>query len=354
MDLSMAINYLNTNNTFYLKKLNDKNFSHIQINQYLVSILSFIEMLKTGLENKYIFSIFNNPNNIISIPYLLDKPKKYTFNQGYYINLKNSIDRKKNIENMNFKIKMERFEAIKHTNGNIGCSMSHIELLKSLLEQETTNENTYFLIVEDDIQIVNVENYDELLINLQNVFTYHSPDIIVLSGTDKIVDITSYYGFGFYKLLKSHTTSSYIVNYKFIPELIKKFELGLKGLLNINNEDKQIIRDQQTNLYACDQIWNNNIINENWMLYYDMDIIRPNLNFETTIGTFEDKKVEADRNKNLLESFTICFCVSKKFYPLRKSLFYHKQYNLITEIIKNIEYVSEGKIKCLYKNKIKI
>ena len=353
MNLSMVINNLNSHYNFHWEKLNNKNFSHSEIKKYLLSVLSFIEILKSGINSNQIYSIFNSQDIIIT-PFLLDESRKYTFNKGYYINLEHSVDRKKNIENMNFKINMERFEAIKHDNGNIGCSMSHIKLLKSLIKQEITNENTYFLIVEDDIQIVNVENYDDLLINLQNVFTYHSPDIIVLSGTAKIVDITSYYGFGFYKLLKSHTTSSYIVNHKFIPELIKKFELGLKELLKINNDDIQIIRDQQQNLYACDQIWNNNIITENWMLYYDMDIIHPNLNFGTTIGTIEDKKVEANINRELLKSFTSCFCVNKNFYPLRKQLLYHKQYGILIEVIKIIENLSEGKIKCLYKNKIKI
>ena len=117
------------------------------------------------------------------------------------------------------------------------------------------------MIVEDDIEIVNVKKYNNLLINLKNIFTYHSPDMIVLSGTDKIVDISSYNGFGFYKLLKSHTTSSYIVNHTFIPELIKKFELGLDKLLKINNEDNEDnennennekISNQQLNLYACE------------------------------------------------------------------------------------------------------
>ena len=144
------------------------------------------------------------------------------------------------------------------------------------------------------------------------------------------------------------------MNHTFIPELIKKFELGVEKLLKINNEDIEIICDQQLNLYACDQIWNNNIINENWMLYYDMDIIRPNLDFETTIGIIEDKKVEADINRKLLEAFTSCVCVNKTFYPIRNNLLYHSQYSLLIETIKVIENLSEGKIICLYKNQIKI
>lgn len=353
MDISPIINKLNEDYKFYSNKINNKNFSYNEkIKTYLLSIILFIEKLKSGLNNNGIFSIFNNDNNTRSIPFLLDKPKEYIFNQGYYINLEHSLDRKKHIENINFKINMDRFEAVKHENGNIGCTMSHIKLLKSLLNSEVNNENTYFLIVEDDIEILNINKYNNLLINLKNIFTYHSPDIIVLSGTDKIVDITSYYGFGFYKLLKSHTTSSYIVNYKFIPKLIKKFELGLKGLLTINNEDIDIIRHTQSNLYCCDQIWNNNIINENWMLYYDMDIIRPNLNFQTTIGVIDNKEDEQKHKNMLLESFSNCLCVNKQFYNLRKDIIYHLHYDLLKSVIKFIENMSKGKIKCLYKNKI--
>ena len=93
MNLSIVINNLNKQYNFYLEKINNKNFSHSEIKKYLLSVLSFIETLKQGIDSNQIFSIFNNPDNIISIPFLLDEPKEYTFNQGYYINLEQSVDR---------------------------------------------------------------------------------------------------------------------------------------------------------------------------------------------------------------------------------------------------------------------
>ena len=327
-----------------------KNRRPIVIN-YLNSLLSFINLLKLKIMNNEINSIYNSIENKISINSLLDKPQKYTFNKGYYINLEDSQDRRKIIEDIDFKIDMERFNAIKQDNGNIGCSMSHIELLKMILKQEiiVTNENTYFMIVEDDVHILNSDKYSNFITNLNNMLSYHSPDMIVLCGTDKIVDISSYYGFGFYKLLKSHTTSGYIVNYKFIPELLKKFELGLNNLLNIRTRF-DIEKDLVHNVNCCDQIWNNNIINENWMFYYDMNIIRPNLLLNSTISY--DYHNEEESKKQLLKSFNSCFCLNKNCYDIRKDILYHQQWDIFKNIISVLE--NENQIKILYQNKIEI
>ncbi len=329
------------------EKTEEKNRRPIVIN-YINSILSFINIIKVKINNNDIYNIVNSIDNKVSINSLLNKPQQYTFNKGYYINLEDSLDRRDIIETIDFKVDMERFDAIKQDNGNIGCSMSHIELLKTILKQEVTNENTYFMILEDDVHILNIDKYNTFIMNINNMLSYHSPNMIVLCGTDKIVDISSYYGFGFYKLLKSHTTSGYIVNYKFIPELLKKFETGLENLLNTkinSNMEGDLIH----NVNCCDQIWNNNIINENWMFYYDMNIIRPNLSFTTTINP-ELANTQEENNKNLLESFNSCFCLNKNFYPIRKELIYHKQFDLLKKIIYVLE--NENQIKILHKNEI--
>jgi len=312
---------------------------------YLNSIVSFIKLLKSTIINKEFYNMIYNNNTCINS--LLNKPQKYSFNKGYYINLEYSSDRRNIIETIDFKVDMERFEAIKRDNGNIGCSMSHIELLKTILKQEVTNENTYFMIIEDDIHILNIDKYNTFIMNINNMLSYHSPNMIVLCGTDKIVDISSYYGFGFYKLLKSNTTSGYIVNYKFIPELLKKFETGLKNLIHIET-NSAIERDLIHNVNCCDQLWNNNIIEENWMFYYDMNIIRPNLSFTTTIYP-ELVHTPEENNKKILESFNSCFCFNKKFYPIRKELIYHKQFDLLKSLI----ICLENQIKIKYVNEIK-
>lgn len=316
---------------------------------YLQKILSFFNLIKVKINNNDIHNIVNSIENKISINSLLDKPQKHTFNKGYYINLEDSQDRRKIIEDIDFKIDMERFNAIKKDNGNIGCSMSHIELLKMILKQEVTNVNTYFMIIEDDVHILNIDKYNTFIMNINNMLSYHSPDMIVLCGTDKIVDISSYYGFGFYKLLKSHTTSGYIVNYKFIPELLKKFEMGLENLIHIET-NSAIERDLIHNVNCCDQIWNNNVINENWMFYYDMNIIRPNLSFTTTINP-ELAHTQEENNKKILDSFNSCLCFNKHFYPIRKELIYHKQFDLLKSLIICLEDVNK---KIIYRNEIEI
>jgi GR25 family glycosyltransferase involved in LPS biosynthesis len=334
---------------FYNSKLIEEEKSEhkrpIVIN-YLNSIVSFIKLLKSTIINKEFDNIIYNNTCINS---LLNKPQKYSFNKGYYINLEHSSDRRNIIETIDFKVDMERFEATKRDNGNIGCSMSHIELLKTILKQEVTNENTYFMIIEDDLHILNIDKYNTFIMNINNMLSYHSPNMIILCGTDKIVDISSYYGFGFYKLLKSHTTSGYIVNYKFIPELLKKFETGLKNLIHIET-NSVIERDLIHNVNCCDQIWNNNIINENWMFYYDMNVIQPNLSLNSTISY--DYYNGEESKKKLLESFNSCFCLNNNFYPIRKEMLYHKQFDLLKYFIKYLE--NETQIKIKYVNEILI
>ena len=325
----------------------EKNNRRPIVINYLQKILSFFNLIKVKINNNDIHNIVNSIDNKVSINSLLNKPQEYTFNKGYYINLEDSVDRRDIIKTIDFKIDIERFQAIKKDNGNIRCSMSHIELLKTILKQHVTNENTYFMIIEDDVHILNIDKYNTFIMNINNMLSYHSPDMIVLCGTDKIVDISSYYGFGFYKLLKSHTTSCYIVDYKFIRELLKKYEMGLTNLLNIKT-NSNIERDLIHNVNCCDQIWNNNIINENWMFYYDMNIIRPNLLLNSTIS--DDYHNEEESKKQLLKSFNSCFCFNKNFYPIRKELIYHKQFDLLKKIIYVLE--NENQIKILHKNEI--
>jgi thiol:disulfide interchange protein DsbD len=58
------------------------------------------------------------------------------FDGVYYINLKHRLDRKEQIEKElnNFHIKYERFDAIRHNIGIIGCGLSHLAVLEKAKE----------------------------------------------------------------------------------------------------------------------------------------------------------------------------------------------------------------------------
>lgn len=67
----------------------------------------------------------------------------------YYINLESRPDRRNYFENQMKLVKLSatRFNAIKHPIGAIGCSMSHLELIK----MAKANKWDHILIMEDDI-----------------------------------------------------------------------------------------------------------------------------------------------------------------------------------------------------------
>ena len=73
----------------------------------------------------------------------------------FYINLEHREDRRAHVLNqleiMGMKDKSKRFNAIKMIDGAIGCSMSHLRILKYALE----NKLDHILIIEDDLDLFN-------------------------------------------------------------------------------------------------------------------------------------------------------------------------------------------------------
>jgi glycosyl transferase family 25 len=66
-----------------------------------------------------------------------------------YINLNKRVDRRADIENeLNlFSLRYERFSAIEHEDGAIGCALSHLEVLKIAKKNNYKN----ILILEDKL-----------------------------------------------------------------------------------------------------------------------------------------------------------------------------------------------------------
>ena len=107
--------------------------------------------------------ILNNKDN--------DKYKDKFIDKIIYINLDHRTDRKKEIENELEKFNLknyERFPAIKHINGAIGCSKSHLEIIKNAKQQGYKN----ILVLEDDFEFLVSKDqfYDQLYKLLQTPF----------------------------------------------------------------------------------------------------------------------------------------------------------------------------------------
>lgn len=136
-----------------------------------------------------------------------------------YINLQESIDRKKHIENeikkfigTNQSIKYERIDGIKKSPGALGCLMSHI---KALEYGYIKYPSYHVLIVEDDFTfLINEKEMNEYLEKISDI----NWDVVVLGQyvydwapiKDKPSIMRLYY---------SSSTSGYLVKNDYIPTL---------------------------------------------------------------------------------------------------------------------------------------
>lgn len=159
-----------------------------------------------------------------------------------YINLDHRTDRNESVVNELRKVfpksKIIRFSAIKdETHGGIGCTKSHIAVLKMAIENNWKN----VLIVEDDMVwkdksgFAKVENYMK-----------EPYDVILLGGTDMVFDGN--------RLIEALTTTAYLVSNHYYETLLSNFEEGLDKFL-------------ETRIYnkcAIDQYWIRLQRTDNW------------------------------------------------------------------------------------------
>ena len=179
----------------------------------------------------------------------------------YYINLDHRIDRRTEIEHefaSHFRStilehRIERFPAIKHNQGLLGCSISHLEVIK----RAKANGAKYIIVFEDDFEfLVSKEIFAE---NINALFKQ------VENGLDFKVIMLAYNAMNRFEvndnaLLDSttdvQTCAGYLVNGKYFDELIQCWEHGVH-MYEETGQDW---------IYCCDQYWKN-LQKEKWYLF---------------------------------------------------------------------------------------
>lgn len=181
----------------------------------------------------------------------------------FYINLEHRIDRNNQISKELQKLeipseKIERFPAIYHKVGAIGCGLSHIQILK--IAQERGYKN--IIILEDDFtSIIEKEGWEYLL---GHVFSNNIDfNIILLSynitcNKERTCFKTDAEFFRYINTPTSKeydeyldicidvgTTSGYLVNQKFMETLEKNFTEAVYNLSKTGDDKK----------FAIDQYW---------------------------------------------------------------------------------------------------
>ena len=172
-----------------------------------------------------------------------------------YINLAHRTDRKEQVESELVNVfpsdKIVRFEAIKHENGGIGCSLSHVAVLELAIQNNWKN----VLIVEDDLQWLNFGKGSSILQNL-----VRKPyDVILLSGAGVLYNSQTH------KLNRSRTTTAYLVNNHYFQTLLENYKKGLELLK----------ADYNNGIYRLDIYWIPLQKKDNWYIIPDMSIQRP-------------------------------------------------------------------------------
>jgi GR25 family glycosyltransferase involved in LPS biosynthesis len=200
----------------------------------------------------------------------------------FYINLDTRPDRKSRFEEEMKKLGLQanRFNAVKNKSGAIGCSISHLTLLKYARD----NKLDHIVIMEDDITFLNPEVFINSLNNfLSSEIAF---DVLLLAGNNmapytKVNDYCV-------KIQKCQTTTGYLVKQHYYDNLIKNFEEGIHNLtLNLNN----------TNDYAIDQYWTKLQLVDNWFLLTPLTITqRPDYsNIEKRITNYNMVMLDLDK-----------------------------------------------------------
>jgi glycosyl transferase family 25 len=156
-----------------------------------------------------------------------------------YINLERRQDRREQIEQELAAIGLsgERFNAINHTSGIVGCGFSHLAVLKQAEENQWEN----LLILEDDFQfLVPKETLNQ---QLQAFWDLNIPwDVIMLSYN---LSTSTPYNDLIGRVTDAQTASGYLVNRHFYPKLINTLSQAIPLLESTGNHWE----------YANDQCW---------------------------------------------------------------------------------------------------
>lgn len=163
----------------------------------------------------------------------------------FYINLDRRTDRRGEFESQAkvYDLQYERFPAIAKDMGILGCTLSHLEVLKIARERNYKN----VLIFEDDFEfLIDKEQFES---EIEQIFTHSSnsnTDFDICMISYNLMDSIDSEEYPFLMRAKDvQTASGYIINQHYYDKVINLFEYAVP-LLEQTGEHWN---------YANDQVW---------------------------------------------------------------------------------------------------
>jgi len=180
-----------------------------------------------------------------------------TIKNVYYINLETRPDRKEHAENelRSLGWNPKRFNAIKLSNGALGCSTSHLRCL----ELAKSEDLEHILICEDDITFLNKDLFKNQLNNFLSA--NKSWDVILIAGNNmgSIIPISN----SAVKVSNCNAATGYLVKNTYFDTLIQNFQEGI---------NKLTAEPHKHQLYAIDQYWSKLQQKDNWILIIPLTV----------------------------------------------------------------------------------
>jgi hypothetical protein len=158
--------------------------------------------------------------------------------------------------------KVERFSAIRHSMGIVGCARSHIEVLKKAKREGWKS----VLILEDDLKSIDIEtNYPKL----EELVTTQTWDVCMLTGL--------YMESSPPKVHIAFCTNAYIVKSHYYDTLLDNFETGLRHKMEIPfnftlirgvTKERREAYINKRNQYNIDVYWFKLQLRDNWIAMF--------------------------------------------------------------------------------------
>ena len=181
-----------------------------------------------------------------------------------YINLDSRKDRREHVEAQLATIKSgmpnlvaERFNAIKHAEGAIGCSMSHMRCIQ-IAKQRGWD---HVLVCEDDVLFTNVP----LFLTQLSKFMATVPDwdVVLLAGNNippfRVVNDACV------QISNCQTTTAYVVKSHYYDTLIDNYRAGINKLMR---------QPTQKLDYAIDRYWFELQRRDRWFLITPLSVVQ--------------------------------------------------------------------------------
>ena len=173
-----------------------------------------------------------------------------------YINLSHRKDRRDHIEQqlVRWGVSYERFNAVHHMLGHIGCTQSHIRCLELAIEREWD----HVCIVEDDMYIVDVPLFRQ---TLSTFLASSTPwDVLLLGGNvgPPYIKVS-----GARRVMNAQTTTAYVVQKHYYATLLDNFKRGL-----------QLCLSYHLSQYRIDMYWKRLQRNDQWYILDPLTVIQ--------------------------------------------------------------------------------